>query len=117
MHARKTLHGKSSTEAEKVPETLECTANSQCSQRLHCLLTVRLYVDHLASQHPLSGSKRQAETRWFARVSRVIDTTRVPMCRVQRYWVWFVFPQVAPREQKRRPGRAGAALRGVVAVV
>ena len=81
-HARQTPHGKDPTEAEKVPETSECTANSQCSQRLHCLSTVRLYVDHLASQHPLSGSKRQAETRWFARVSRVIDTTRVPMCRV-----------------------------------
>src|SRR6185437_4374106 len=31
----------------KKPWTLECSANGQCSQRLHCLSTVRQYEVHL----------------------------------------------------------------------
>src|ERR1700677_2234471 len=110
-HARQTPPGKYSTEAEKVPETLECSANSQCSQRLHCLSTVRLYVDHLASQHPLSGTKGQAETGRFELVSRVIDTTRVTMCRVQRSRVCLVFPLVDPGAQTPPGACPGGAAR------
>ena len=93
-HARQTPPGKYSTEAEKVPETLECSANSQCSRRLHCLSTIRQYVVHLASQHLLSETKRQAETAPFEGVSQVIDATRVRMCKRQRNRVKLVFPLV-----------------------
>lgn len=57
--------------------------------------TVRLYVVHLASQHLLLETKRQAETVAFGRVSRVIDATRVRMCKRQRGRVWLVFPLMA----------------------
>src|ERR1700745_4020933 len=35
------------SDATKIPWTLECSANGQCSQRLHCLSTVRRYEVHL----------------------------------------------------------------------
>src|SRR5438552_2628381 len=38
--------------ATKVPWTLECSANGQCSQRLHCLSTVRQYEVHLVRSIP-----------------------------------------------------------------
>src|SRR6516162_6930849 len=42
-HARQTPHGENPKEVREVPRTLECSANGQCSQRLHCLSTVRQY--------------------------------------------------------------------------
>src|SRR6201985_3470413 len=36
-HARQTPHGRNPREATETPRTLECSANGQCSQRLHCL--------------------------------------------------------------------------------
>src|SRR5579875_3141195 len=80
-HARKTPRGENPREVKEAPRTLECSANGQCSQRLHCLSTAGQYVVHLAPQHPLSVAKRQAETAWFERVGRVMDATRVRTCR------------------------------------
>src|SRR5262249_44114922 len=37
---------------QKIPWTLECSANGQCSQRLHCLSTVRRYEVHLVRSIP-----------------------------------------------------------------
>ena len=71
--------------------------------------TVRLYEIHLASKHLLSETKGQAETVAFGRVYRVIDATRMRMCKRQRHRVGLVFPLVADRQQKRRPGQARAA--------
>ena len=76
---------KRTTEASRgrgdTEDVRECSANSQCSRGLHCLSTVRLYEVHLASKHLLSETKGQAETVAFGRVSRVMDATRVRMCR------------------------------------
>src|SRR5271165_5544726 len=82
-HARQTPRGKT-PERRETPRTSECSANGQCSQRLHCLSTVRQYVVHLAPQHPLSATKRQAKTAWFGLVGRVMDATRVRMCKRQQ---------------------------------
>ena len=70
---------------EGTEDVRECSANSQCSLGLHCLSTVRLYVVHLASQHLLSETKRQAGTAPFRGVSLVIDATRVRMCKRERW--------------------------------
>src|SRR5215467_10603824 len=55
-HARQTPRGENPTEATETRRTLECSANGQCSQRLHCLSTVPQYVVHLAPQHLLSAA-------------------------------------------------------------
>src|SRR5215831_79842 len=103
-HARQTPHGVNPREAKETPRTSECSANGQCSQWLHCLSTVRQYEVHLAPQHPLSGTKRQALTARFGRVSSVMDTTRVRMCKCERGWVSQLFRPVTRRRRRGPPG-------------
>src|ERR1051326_5966605 len=66
---------------EEIPWTLECSANGQCSQRLHCLSTVRQYEVHLVRSIPCQERNVKPKPPGSGQFSRVIDATCVRMCR------------------------------------
>src|SRR5712691_3872707 len=68
------------SDATKIPWTLECSANCQCSQRLHCLSTVRRYEVHLVRSISCRERNVKPKPPGSGQFSRVIDATCVRMC-------------------------------------